>query len=115
MSDIERRLREDRALRDAARAVVDADVEHVRSIFAPSQLARRAGDEAAELFERASEVADDNRGVLAALIAAVLIWFARNPIMSLFEGDEDEPGSPVFPGDDEQEPEGGFAGSEYNN
>ncbi|MBD3729790.1 MAG: hypothetical protein IE933_08810 [Sphingomonadales bacterium] len=106
MSGIEQRLREDKAVRDAARAVVEADVAYLKSIFAPAQLAARAGDEAAQLFERASEAADDNKGVLAALLAAVLIWFARNPIMALFDDDrgseEDEYS---------EEPEGGFAGS----
>ncbi|MCB2089739.1 MAG: hypothetical protein R3E18_09280 [Sphingomonadaceae bacterium] len=90
MSDLERQLREDRALRNAARAVVDADVAHLRSVFAPSHLAGMAGDEASDLFDRARDAASSHKGILATLIAAIFIWFARTPILSLLsDGEED--------------------------
>ncbi|MCP5396865.1 MAG: hypothetical protein H6918_09055 [Sphingomonadaceae bacterium] len=92
MSELERRLREDRALRNAARAVVDADIAHIRSVFAPAHLAEKVGDEATDLFDRASAAADSHKGILATLIAAIFIWFARTPIMSLLSEGEDEAG-----------------------
>ena len=94
---IDRQLLEDRALRDAALALVKADVEHVKADFSTeglvSRFARRMSEGATDVYEEAAEVADDNKGLLAALVAAVVLWFARNPIMSLFDDEfasEDE-------------------------
>lgn len=96
MTDPATRLREDRAMRDAALALVIADVAQVRAELAgksiPERILSRVTDGAVEVFEEAVEVADNNRGVLATLLAAIVIWFARNPIISLFKGDEDEVG-----------------------
>ena len=35
---------------------------------------------ASEVYEEAMEVAVDNKGVLAAIVGALLLWFAREPI-----------------------------------
>ena len=38
-------------------------------------------------------MAENNKGALAALLAAVIVWFARNPLLSLLglgEEEEDE-------------------------
>ena len=90
---IEAQLREDKAMRDAAYALVQTDIEHLKQDWAEKGLGARAADRikdgASDVYEEAVEVASDNRGVLAALVAAVGLWFARNPIMSLFL-DEDE-------------------------
>jgi hypothetical protein len=87
MSPLEEQLREDRALRDAAKAVLLADIEHARTILTPKGVADRVGgrigDGAKDVFETAKAHADDNRGILAALIGAVLLWIAREPIMEL--------------------------------
>lgn len=99
-AEIERQLREDRALRDAALALVKADISHLKNDVGVkgvgARLASRLSDGAADVFDEAVEVADSNRGVLAALIAAIVLWFARNPIMDLFSdgddtADQDEP------------------------
>ncbi|MGB3740345.1 MAG: hypothetical protein WA948_13465 [Pontixanthobacter sp.] len=85
-------LVEDRAMRDAAKGLVKADVAHLKADFKGkslgSRLSSRASDGAAEVFEEASAIAKDNKGVLAVLIAAISIWFARNPILSLFSDDD---------------------------
>lgn len=85
---LERRMREDRAMRDAALANVKADISHIKADFAAKGVASRFADRmtegAVDVFEEAVEVADNNRGVLATLVAAVAVWFARNPIMELF-------------------------------
>ena len=87
MSPIEQQFREDRALRDAAKAVLLADIEHARASLSVKGVADRVGgrigDGAKDVFEAAKAQADDNRGILAALIGAVLLWLAREPIMEL--------------------------------
>ena len=88
----ERQMREDRALRDAALALVKADISHLKNDVSAkgvgARLATRMSDGATDVFEEAVEVADSNRGILTALLAAVVLWFARNPIMELFRDDE---------------------------
>ena len=88
------RMLEDQRLRDAARALVEADVEHLKTDLRVRGLGARALDRIAEgasdVYDEAVDVAEDHKGVLTALIAAVFIWFARNPILSLFDRDEDD-------------------------
>lgn len=88
MSDLRARMIEDRYLRDSAKALLEADVDHLKNAFAQRGLAGRALDSVREgavgIYEEAVEVAEDNKGALFALIAAVVVWFARNPILSLF-------------------------------
>lgn len=85
MSKLEQQFREDRMLRNAARENFFADVEHVKTSFSGKGLAERTvervGAGAKDAFEHASIAADNNRGVLAALIGAIILWFARNPII----------------------------------
>ena len=96
MSDLERRMIEDRAIRDAAKALVHADYAHLRADFAGKGIGERmldnVGEGARDVFERAADAAETHRGVLAALIGAVFVWFARNPIMSLFVAEEGDDG-----------------------
>lgn len=98
-----RQLREDRALRDAARALVDADVAHFKTDLGGKDLKTRVLDRvtegAAQVLDDAVEVASDNKGALVTLLAAVALWFARNPILALFS-DEAAEGS-----DHDHEPE----------
>lgn len=88
------RMLEDRYLRDSAKALVEADFEHVKTDLARKGLVARTFDTvkdgAVDLYEEAVDVAEDNKGALAALVAAVVVWFARNPLLDLFglgEGD----------------------------
>ena len=88
---------EDKHLRDSARALVEADIEHIKADFAHKGFGERAMDRmtegAMDLYEEAVEVAEDNKGALAALLAAVVVWFARNPLLEalgLGSGEEDE-------------------------
>lgn len=94
MSDRRIRMLEDKYLRDSARALVEADIEHLKSDFAHKGLGERAIERmregATDLYEEAADMAEDNKGALAALIAAIFVWFARNPIMELFGQDPDE-------------------------
>ncbi len=101
---LERRMIEDKALRDAALALVRADVDQLRADLAVrnlgSRLAGRVSEGASDMLDEAADLVDNNRGVLAALVAALLVWLARNPIMGLFEEDEPrgEPAHEAEPG-----------------
>jgi hypothetical protein len=95
--DLEVQLHADRALRDSARALIEADIDHIRADLASrgvgERIFDRIGEGAVDVFEEAVEVADNNRGVLATLLAAVVLWFARHPLLSLLtddDGDDDE-------------------------
>ena len=96
MSDRRARMIEDQYLRDSARALVEADIEHLKADFTHKSLSERAMDRmvegASDLYEEAVDMAEDNKGALAALVAAMVMWFARNPILDLlgFGRDHDE-------------------------
>ncbi len=94
MTDLRQRMTEDRHLRDSAKALVKADIAHLKSELAAKGIGERAMDRvkggAADVYDEAVEVAGNNKGVLAALVSAILIWFARNPILSSL-GFSDEP------------------------
>ncbi len=98
MSAAEERMIADRLLRDAALTLVKADVGYIKSDVAERGIGGRISDRASEgtvdLLEQAVELADDNRGALAALIGAVVLWFARNPIIDLLFGQEGEDDAP---------------------
>lgn len=89
MPDLESQLQEDRMLRDAARALVLADIAHVKREVG-------AGEEEGgpDMSSRARDLADDARDyvsghrfqvgtVVAALVAAVVLWLLREPIAAI--------------------------------
>lgn len=92
--DIDSQLRQDRAIRDSAKAVFMQDYHHLREDLAEKGVGSRLFDRVAigatDVFDEAVEVADNNRGALYALLAAVGLWFARNPILSIFSSDDDD-------------------------
>lgn len=90
MKDLELQLAQDRALRDAAKAVVQADIAFLKEDFAPSALTSRMAGGATEVFDHAKDIAEDNKGILGTLVAAVILWFARNPILDLLARDKDD-------------------------
>ena len=95
MSNLEQRFVEDRAMRDAAKTVLVAELEHMKASFSTKgltdRITDRIGDGAKDVFEVAKEQADDNRGVIAALIGAILLWLGREPLLDLLGfGDADD-------------------------
>ncbi|MBX7534206.1 hypothetical protein K3175_00885 [Qipengyuania sp. GH1] len=100
MIDRKTQMLADKHLRDSARALVDADIEHLKADLAHKGVGERILDRAKEgaidLYEDAIDLADDNKGAFTALLAAVAVWFARHPILSAFgfdnarESEEDE-------------------------
>ena len=91
---LERNMREDRLMRDAARALVDADIANLRADLAGrgigTRIKDRLGEGASDVLDEAVAVAEDNKGVVAALIGAIILWFARHPIIDLFSDEDQE-------------------------
>jgi hypothetical protein len=102
ISPLEHRLHEDRALRDAALALFKSDLAlirvdlHQRGIG--GRLADRVGDATLDMVDDAVDYAEENRGRVAAAVAALVLWFARGPIIDLLSG--------VFAPEPEPEPDG---------
>jgi len=98
MSDLERRFREDKAMRDAAKRNFTADLAHTRAGLSGSGVASRVfgrvGEGARDVLDTAKERADDNPGILAALVGALVLWLGRGPILDLLgvSGERDDDG-----------------------
>ena len=94
MSKLLQQMREDRQLRDSAKSVLLADIDHTRSTFSAKGMAERVGGNIGEgvkdVFHTAKIHADDNRGLLALLMGALLLWFARGPIGEILGLEETE-------------------------
>ena len=86
MTDRKTQMLEDKYLRDSAKALFDADVNHLKADLAQkgvgTRLADRAREGAVDIYEEALVMADDHKGALAALVAAIVVWFARHPLLS---------------------------------
>lgn len=89
MSELERRLAEDKALRDSARRLFKADLGLVRGDLAERPVGARLGDRvsdaAMDILDDAVDYAQTHRVTVAAGIAAVVLWFARGPILDAIE------------------------------
>ena len=97
MTDLRHRMQEDRLVRDSARALLHADIDNLRSDLARKSIGERAldrvADGAIDVYDEAIEVAADHKGALAAIVAALAVWFARHPLLAMFaEEDEDKVG-----------------------
>lgn len=83
------RIREYRALRDAAWAVVEADMAMLKNGLAARSIGERikdrATEEAHEALDHAVDVASEHKGVVAATLLALLAWFLRGPMGSAFD------------------------------
>jgi hypothetical protein len=86
MSSPETRLAEDRKLRDAALEVFSTDLrfirEDLRARGVGERIADRVGSSAMELVDEAFDYAEANAGRVAAGITAVVLWFARAPLIN---------------------------------
>jgi len=95
-SDLAGRLAEDKALRDAALQLFKSDIALIRGDLDERGVGARAKDRLGEaalgMVEDAIDYAQDNKGWVAAGAAAVVLWFARRPILGwladLLEGAE---------------------------
>lgn len=86
MSGLADELAQDRALRDAALAVFRADIAFIREDLKArgvgGRIADRIGDSAKDMLDDAVDYADENRGQITAVIAAIVLWFARAPLLN---------------------------------
>jgi len=91
--DLAKQLQEDRQMRDQALALVKQDIAHLKSDYQDKGIGERAVDKlkgsANGIYGEAVEVASDHRGALAALVGAIVLWFARHPILAFLFGDKD--------------------------
>jgi hypothetical protein len=107
MTQLPARFVEDRALRDAARAVLAEDIARLQgsldeqgiasrvSSGVTSSISTRIRTGARDVLDQAKAQAEDKKGVLALLIGAILLWFSREPIFAWFdelraEGDDSD-------------------------
>lgn len=105
MTQLPQRFIEDRALRDAARAVLVEDIERLRASLGEEGIASRVSSGvsttissrirtgARDVLAQAKAQAGDHKGVLAVLIGAIILWFAREPILDWIDelaGDQPE-------------------------
>lgn len=94
MTRLPDRFIEDRALRDAARAVLAEDIERLRANLAEegigsrvssgvtSTISTRIRTGARDVLKQAKAQAGDHKGVLAMLVGAIVLWLAREPIFA---------------------------------
>jgi hypothetical protein len=86
MSPLEARLAEDRQLRDAALEVFSTDLRFVRQDLRARSVGKRItdriGDSAMDIVDEAVDYAEANRGSVAAAVAAIVLWFARAPLLN---------------------------------
>jgi len=117
------RFIEDRAVRDAARSVLAEDIDLLRASLAEQGIASRVSSGvtstisdrlragAHDVFSEVKAQAGERKGLLALLVAAVILWFSRSALFDaieeLLESDyPDEETIPDEPAPPEAAPEG---------
>ena len=100
MSDLGDRLAEDKALRDAALQLFRSDLALIRGDLDERSVGARAkerlGDAALGMVDDAIDYAGNNKGRVAAGATAMVLWFARKPILRWLADllDREEPAEP---------------------
>ncbi len=86
MSKADRLLAEQRVARDLARAEFNRRLGRAKVDLAPPVLKRRIVAELQQtslsVARQAIDIASDNRGVVAATVATLLVWLTRKPIVA---------------------------------
>lgn len=99
---------EDRAMRDAARAVLEEDITRLRASLDEQGVASRVSSSvgttvtsriragAHDVLAQAKQGAADNPGIIALVIGAIVLWLMRGTLLdvieSALEGGDDEDG-----------------------
>ena len=85
MTEAEKALVEDRALRDGAKAVFDDRLAGIRGALGAKGIVPRAKDEAVDrgraAASEAAEIASEYRWVVVSTGLAVLAWLLRTPLL----------------------------------
>ena len=106
MTRLPERFVEDRRLRDSARAVLTEDIDRLRASLAEQGIASRVSTGvtstissrihtgARDVLAEARTQAGERKGLLAGIVAAIVLFLARGPILEwiedLLESDFDE-------------------------
>lgn len=98
MAKLDGQLREDRALRDAARRLVEADLGFVKGDVQDRSVGKRTADlvgsESRNVAEQALSKAKAHPEIVIGSIAALLLVLFRNPLLDLIldflEDDDDQ-------------------------
>lgn len=116
MTRLPDRFIEDRALRDAARAVLTDDIARLRATLSEQGVAGRVSSSvgatisgrvrrgASDLLDQAKAQAGDHVGVLALLVGAIVLWFARGPIIDWIATLDDDDADLQEPGTETADP-----------
>jgi hypothetical protein len=78
-----------RALRDEALTIVRADLELAKAEASPARIKERAIDEAVTMIDTVRDVANENKTIIAAVVAALTGWFLRGSLIDLAKGARD--------------------------
>ena len=75
-----------REARNAARSALNARIAHVKSDLAARGIGGRIADAATQEAKAglaiAADVASESKGIIAGTVAALALWFLRNPIIA---------------------------------
>ena len=90
-------LEELRVARNTTKAALDARLATLRGEIAErgvgGRIADAAKDEAAAVLAQGLDIARESKGIIAGTVAALALWFLRNPIIAWAEallGEDDE-------------------------
>ncbi|GEM_PF-631679 len=94
MNALKRKLLEDRAMRDAAKSVIGADLDFIKADVERQGIASRitetAKDRTKTMAAGALDLAEENKGSVTAgaafALAGIAAWIYRKPIMDLVDG-----------------------------
>ena len=116
MSDLDSQLAEDKALRDAALQLFRSDIGLIRVDLEQRGVGARTKDRLGEaalgMLDDAIDWAEGNKGRVAAGATAVVLWFARKPILHWLADvlDRDDEGEEPGQGDGRSGEETDFTG-----
>lgn len=86
MSESERRLSEDRANRQLARGLFDTRLYQVKTDLAARGIGGRIKDKAQEeafkAIDQGVDIAKESKGIIAATVGALALWFLRKPLLA---------------------------------
>lgn len=92
MTKAERRLSEDRALRNQARGLFDGRLAQVKADLAarsvPGRIKHAAQEKAFDAVDEAVDLAKNSKGLIAATAGALALWFFRKPLLQWLRDDE---------------------------
>jgi hypothetical protein len=90
MNDAEAKLAQDRGVRQAARGLFDTRLAQVKQDLAsrsvPARAKAKVQDEAIKAVDLGLDVAKESKGVIAATLGALALWFFRKPLIEAAQG-----------------------------